>query len=580
MGISIPKFNQPQVQVSSQPSVRVDPGATAGTFGSGGAFKEAQQESNALFDQTQKYYAAEKQKADEIKLTSFNSELTKLKNQLIYDPTDGLMNRKGQDAFGAPEEYVGRFNSQVEELKKGLSNSAQQAAGQRMVEGHLADLDGDIKRHVYAESKAYDEQTTTAALVTAHDDAVTNYQQPEKVRAALDAQAGTILRWASRQGYADSDPIVKQKLEEASSKTHMAVVERMLSNGQDLDAKAYFDQVKGTENQVTGEDASRIEKALEEGSIRGESQRLSLDITKRHGNLSQALAEADKIENSKVQDETRRRIKERFSEAEASRRDMNEKNHINALNVIDKSKNIDDVMKSPMWKNFSNSERNGLISYAKIKSEGLQPSTNWDDYYNLKTIAAEPTTREKFLKTNLMEYRPRMADSEFKQLVDLQTDLRNGGSKASSHLDGFLSDQEVVNGVLGDAGIDPKSDQGTSEGSRVNLFKAKVDREVLRVQEQTGKKVTNEELRAIADRLMIEGATDKGIFGSGFFVTKKRLFEIDPNEDKQFSINTDSIPRDERSKIEAALKKYNIPVSDNAVLQLYKKKIGGLVRDK
>ena len=577
MGITVPKFNQPQVAQSGLPTVRVDPGATAASFGSGPAFQEGQQVAQGLFDQQQKVFAEERRKADEVILTDFNTKLTQLKNQLVYDPKSGLMTRKGKDAFGAPDDIKSQYDAQVEELKKGLSTKDQEAAANKMISGHWMDLDGDIQKHVYAESKAYDEETTNAALIAAHDDAVTNYQDPNKVKSALDAQAGTVLRWAQRQGIPDSDPIVQQKLEQASSKTHSSIVERMLSNGDDLKAKAYFDEVKKQGGQITGEDMSRIEKALEEGSIRGESQRMSLDITSKHSSLSAALAEADKIQDPKVQDETRRRIKERFSEADASRRDMNEKNHIAALNIIDKSKNIDDVMKSPMWKNFTNSERNGLISYAKMKSEGLQPATSWDDFYNLKTQAAEPMTRDKFLKTNLMEYRPKMADPEFKQLIELQTSLRSGDGKASAHLDGFRSDQDIINGLLSDAGLNHAAKPGTDEAKRVNLFKSKVDQEIIRLQEKTGKKASNEDLKRIADQFMIEGATDNGIFGTGFWTTKKRLFEIDPKNDKQFTIETDAIPRDEREKIEAALKKHNIQVSDKAVLQLYKRKVGGLV---
>lgn len=576
MGITIPKFNQPQVQATGAPNIRVDPGASSESFGGGGAFKESQQISSGLFNQSQQMYAEEKRKADEVIFEEINTKLKYEKNQRIYDPKTGLMTKKGKDAFGAKEDVLGQFDKFSEGLTKDLTESQYQTA-KKLIDGHRADLDGDIEKHVFAESKAYDDETTQASLIASHDDAVTNFQDPDKVKSALDAQAGTVLRWAQRNGLPDNDPIVQQKLEAASSKTHSSIVERMLSNGDDLKAKAYFDEVKKQVGQITGDDMSRIEKALEEGSIRGESQRQSLDITSKHSNLSAALAEADKIQDPKVQDETRRRIKERFSEADASRRDMNEKNHISALNIIDKSKNIDDVMKSPMWKNFTNSERNGLISYARMKSEGLQPSTNWDDYYNLKTIAAEPSTRDKFLKTNLMEYRPKMADGEFKQLVDLQADLRKGGGKAESHLDGFRSDQEIVNGVLSDAGINHSAKPGTDEAKRVNLFKSKVDQEVLKLQERTGKKATNDDIRKISDQFMIEGATDNGIFGSGYFVNKKRLFELDPEIDKQFSIDAKVVPKDERSKIEAALKAHNLPISDRAILQLYKRKVGGLV---
>lgn len=576
MAITIPTFNQPTVQAQAAPNVRIDPGASPESFGSGGAFKEGQQVSSGLFDQSQKIYAEEKHKADEVILTDVNSKLTRLKNQLIYDPKDGLMNRKGKDAFAAPDDLHAKYDSQAEALTKDLSPSQQEMA-KHMVIGHKSDLDSDIQKHVFAESKAYDDETTQAAMDAAHDDAVTNFHEPDKINAALDAQHGTVLRWAQRQGIPESDPIVKQKLEDAASKTHSAIVERMLANGEDLKAKAYYDHVKEMPGQIKGDDMKILDKALEEGSVRGESVRISQDLTKKYPNdMRAALNETDSIKDPKVLEETRRRIKERYNDNDAALKMTNEKNSVSALNIIDQSKNIDDVMKSPMWKNFTHSERAGLISYAEAKRKGTQPETNWDDFYNLKTMAAETTTRDKFLQTNLMEYRPHMADGEFKQLVDLQADLRKGDEKAGAHLDGFRSDQDIVNGALSDAGIDHSAKPGTEEAKRVNLFKSKVDKEVMRIQTDTKKKVTNEDLKRIVDQYMIEGATDKGIFGSGFFASKKRLFEIDPTQDKQFTIDA-KVPSEERAKIEAALKKHGLPVTDEAVLNLYKKKVGGLV---
>jgi len=572
MAITVPRSTQRQVQETAAPNIRIDPGGSAEAFGAGASNQKVQSAADGLFDQTQKILAAEKAKADEVVLTEFNSKLTHLKNELIYNPKTGLMNRKGRDAFGASESVHSDYDSQVEELKKSLSSRSQEEMANKMIIGHKTDLDGDIEKHIYAESKAYDDETTQAALLTAHDDAVLNYQNPEKVQAALDNQAGTVLRWAKRNGYPDNDPITLQKLEQAASKTHSAIVERMLGMGDDLQAKAYFDSVKAQGGQFTGQDMVSVEKALEEGSVRGQSERNAKAIYSQHTDMAQALREADAIDNVKVKDETRRRIKERFADADSSRRDSNEKNHINALNILDNSKNIDDVMKSPMWKNFTQGERNGLINYAKMKAEGIQPARNGEDYYNLKIMAATPELQSKFLKTNIREYVGKVTDSELHELINLQT---NGRVGKGMNLDGFRSNQDIVKGTLKDFGFNPNAKPGTDEIKKVNQFLAKVDQAVMKEQERTGKKITNDEIKRISDNLMIEGTTDNGIFGSGFFAGKKRLFEIDPST-KQFKIESESIPIDERNRIEEALKRNNRPITDMEVLRLYKRKIGGL----
>ncbi len=572
MGITVPRSTQTQVQETAAPTVRIDPGATAESFGGGASFKGVQNAANGLFDQTQKIMADERAKADEVVLTEFNSKLTHLKNELIYNPQTGLMNRKGKSAFGASEEFHKDYDAKVEELKKGLSSQSQEAMANKMILGHKTDLDGDIEKHIYAESKAYDEETTQAALTTSHDDAVLNYQNPEKVQAALDNQAGTVLRWAARNGYPDDDPITKQKLEQAASKTHSAIIERILGTGDDLKAKAYFESVKAQGNQITGQDMISMEKALEDGSVRGESERNAHDIYSRHNDMSQALRETENIENVKVKDETRRRIRERFGDADAAKRDMNEKNHISALNILDGSKNIDDVMKSPMWKNFTQGERNGLINYAKMKAEGIEAAPNGEDYYNLKIMAATPELQSKFHKLNLRENVGKVTNSELHELINIQASGRAG---KEVDLDGFRSNHEIVKGSLSDFGINSSAKPGSDEAKLVNLFMSKVDRVVMLEQKRTGKKISNEEIKRISDNLMVQGATDDGIFGTGFFKSKKHLFEVDPTT-KQFKVEVNSIPPDERSRIEDALRRNKRPVNDQEILQLYKRKISGL----
>jgi uncharacterized protein (DUF2249 family) len=569
MPITIPRY-EPQAQQEQSPNARFTADPSREAFGGG---QSAEKLTNASTDLA-KTILDEKRKADEIVVTDFNTKLTQLKNNLIYDPQTGLMTRKGKDAFSAPEEYHQRFDKEADKLQEGLSSDYQRNLAARARESQKSDLDTAIQRHVFNESKTFEEETTTAALQAGQDDAVLNYHDPNKLQNALDGIKGTLYRWADRNGIPQNSDILKQKLEDMVSKTHTGVIERMLANGEDLKAKGYYDQNK---SEVSGKDATLLEKALEEGAIRGESQRKTDEIMSKGLSMSQALEESKKVEDPKLRDALRDRIHQEFTLKEAALRDAQEKNHIQALNVIDQTKSIDKVQSSPMWQSFSQAERTGLISYARAKAEGVQPVTSWDDYYNLKSMASAPATRDEFVKTNLMEYRPKLADSEFKQLVDLQTSLRNGDNKASQHLDGIRSDMDIVNSVLADAGVNTKAKPGTDAAKKANLFRSKVDAEVMKLQERSGKKATNEDIKRISDNLIIEGQTDDGIFGSGLFVGKKRLFEVNPETDK-FVIQAKDVPASERAKIESALRRHGQKVTDENILMLYKKKIGGVAR--
>lgn len=573
MPIQVPRY-EPQVGMSKEPNVQVTQSAPLSSFGGGQGLAQVGGELSKLGDTVAKVHDQERQMANQMVVDEFNSKLTQAKNKLIFDPENGLMARRGKDAFGAPEEFDERYKKEVEGLQGMLSNDEQRFMAQKLINNHKDDLDGNIQRHVFGETKRYDDESTKASIDAAKDDAVYNFQMPGKVQESLKAQHDLIVRYGQRNGLSEQDPQLQAMLKDAVAKTHSGVIDRMLATGDDLKAQHYFDQIKGDIHDK--ETLVGLEKALEEGSIRGESQRLTEKFMAGHS-MAQALEAAKNIENPKLKDATRDRIQREFALQETARRDSQEKYHMKALNILDQSKgDIDLVMKDPSWRSLDQGARDGLMRYARLKAEGGSPSTDWNEFYNLKTLASVPDTRQKFLQTNLMEYRNKMADPEFKQLIDLQTSLRKGDGKAASHLDGFRSDQEIVNSVLADAGFDLRAKPGTDEVKAVNLFKAAVDKEVMKAQQRSGKKVTNDEIKRIADNLMVQGRTDDGIFGSGYFASKKRIFEIDPNVDQKFVIEVSSIPRDEKQKIETALKKHGLQINEQNILQLYKRKIGGL----
>jgi len=551
VGITVPKFNQQQVQATAAPNVRIDGGATADSFGGGRAFQESQQISNGLFNQSQKIFAEERAKADELLLTDFNTKVTQLKNKLIYDPKEGLMTRKGQDAFSAPDEYLGKFNTEVEEYKKSLSTQSQSQAANKIAQGHMVAFDGDIQRHVSRESQVYDEDTTKAALSAAHDDAVTNFHDPEKRQLALDAKAGTILRWAARSGLSDNDPIVQERMEEETSRTHAGIVDRMLSNGDDLDAKKYFDENKSS---FRGETAANLEKALEEGSIRGESQRQSLSIASKYGSLNQALADVDKIEDPKLQDETRRRVKERFGDRASAKRLNDDQNEARAYSLFSKGGRKLEAIPTPL---FSSLPPEDQERFRHMQAKKDPTITDWDTYEELKLGLSNPATRPKYLREASSKYRNLLSEPHFKQYIDDKAALAEGDEKVQAKFDGFLSDKETVDNMLVEAGVNPKKDGAKK-------YRETLDRLVEQHQQRTGKKVTNDELRKLGKPLLIDVVTDKG----WIWDTKAKAFEVtDPSKVEDVVVPE----QDEEQIVERFKRKYGKEPSRKDIVNRYLK---------
>ncbi len=542
------------------PNARVSTNAPIEAFGGGSSSAAVGQAGVQLGSQALQIAKEERAKADDVATTEAYTKTVQLRNRLMYDPKAGAMNRKGKDAFGVGEEYGKQFQDGADEIESSLTNDDQKAMYKRIRAQEQRDLEGNLTKHTFVQAQAYDEETTQASMATAREDAVMNYQDPSKVRQALEMQKTLIASHADRNGLPPE--AVKQRIMDAESKTHEAVINRMLANGQDLAASAYYKNVKPS---ILGSDATQLESALEEGTLRGASQRNALAIVQKHGDVQSALSAVDKIADPKIQDATRERVKQRFAEREQAREYANKEAFRSAYTIAEKTRRKDDIPPA-LWNSMEPAQRSSIDAY--LSKDTIQ--TDWNEYYNLKRMAASPDLRDKFLKTDLLTMRHKLSDTEFKELVNAQADANKGDTKA---LDGIRSDSQIINQALADAGIDPSPKHGSKDAKKVSQFWKAVDDQARVVIQQTGKKPTNEEVQGIVDGLMIKGVTERGFFWN----EEKHFFEVERGVDKQFDFDVKAVPPNERQRIESALKSKGIEVTDDKIIKLYRGKLAGMV---
>ena len=560
----VPEYRSPVAQTQALPSPRFSTDTRFGDLGQASA--RPLQAVSELASGIQKIATEEKRNADDVATTDAFAKTVELRNQLFWDPQNGAMARKGKDAFGVVDEFEEKFKAGADEIEASLHNEDQRALYRKIRIREGSELNTTLQKHLFTEAKAFDEQTIKSGVETARNDAVLNYMDPGRIERNIEMQRTLLLSFAERNGIDPNSDAAKVMLQEATSKTHMAVVSRMLTNDQDLLAQDYF---KKNRDSFATSDLVAMEKVVEEGSLRGESQRQTDALMKKGLTMTQALEEAKKIEEPRVRDAVSDRLKTEYA-ARKNAEDLDrEKRFQEIANVAEQSQSRDQVPLD-QWLSLSLSERNAIDGRIKQLRQGIEPATDWSEYYNLKTLASVPETQGDFLKTNLFLYRTKMADAEFKELVSLQTSIRNKDGKADSELNGFRTHSQIVNDTLNEIDIDPSPKPGTSQAEQVNLFRRKVDEQILLHQDRTGRKATTEEVQGIVDRLATRVITDRGFFWD----TKKRAFEVPAGE---FEIDPDDIPRAERLKIEDALRRNKRPVNDQNILKLYTLKLQGVL---
>jgi hypothetical protein len=557
---TVPSYGGNKVQQTGLPGARANVEAPIEAFGGGKAASQPIEAALQVSQSAQKIVLEEKQKADDTATTEFYTKLASKKQELFWDPKAGVINRKGKESFAALDDYGQEFDKFADDLEKGLANDDQRQMAKKIRQRERLEFDGQIHRHISQEAKQFEDQTIKAGIDTARNDGVLNYYNPAKVADSIKLQESLVMKAAAGKPPA----LVQAEMQSVRSSTHAEIVSRMLSNGQDLDAKKHFE---ANQAMFTADDTRKLEGALREGSVRGESQRQASSIMASAGqDMKTAISAARAIKDPGVQEATVREVKLRFAENEAAKRDADEKNVHDVFNFITENKKQVDANR---FANLSPEAKRSAEAWLEHVRKGTQPETDWNLYTDLKMQAATPQMREKFLQTNIYQYRTLMADTEYKEMVGIWTALKKGDEDKAKELDGYRTNNMIVDDTLSAAGINQKK-----HAEKVNLFRKSVDEKVIELQQKTGKKATNEEVQGIVDSLIVPG-TVPGTGILGFFQTKRRAFEAKEGEKLEF--NPKDIPRSERAKIEDSLRRNNKPVNDRNILDLYTRKINSQV---
>jgi hypothetical protein len=551
----IPVYERQLVQDRGTPNVRIGVDAPASAFG--GGEQQAIETAGKAFDIVADTYAKAKQDAD---TTAAQAEIIKLKNSknfLLNDPTQGALYTKGTNALGVVDKTLEAFDKQSAEREAAAANDDQKNLIRSFAASYRSDLQNDLMKHAGKEGQALQEQVADSGIKAAQDEAILNANDPEKIAKNMIEVNAYAADKARRLGM--DGTTTKLYIQTEVSKTHSAILERKLNNGDDLAASEYF---KANRDQFTGADASRLEKVLEEGSLRGESQRQTDAIMQAGLGPAAALEETRKIQDPKLRDETQRRVKDEYANRDFVRRQNEEQRSISVANLIDKTKSFDSIPAATVA-GMSDAERTRWRTYANNLASGKEVPENSKDYYNLKLMAGNPETRNKFLQTNLLDYATSVKGTQLSELIKDQADARNGKGDALTKLDGFMSDAQIASDALKNLRYKEDSEEGRTFRSRLDQITAEKSRAL-------GRKLTNDEMRTEANNLAVNVVTDKGWLWN----SSKPAFLLAP-EDQIQDIDIKTIPRTERANIEAALKRAGKPANPANISALYGRMLGG-----
>jgi hypothetical protein len=501
--------------------------------------------------------AKDREHDDTVALVEAENYLKRWETDRLYNPEKGALTQKGKDALTLPEQIDTEFTELTGEIEKGL-NPRQLAKWQAIKGDAGVNLHTEIMRHVFTQTQAYEGKELQDRIVNGTKLAIANATDPRRIGVELDGMKDAVNRMAPQLGLGPEQ--IKAQIEKITTATHVGVIDRLLTNEQTKQAQIYFEETKG---EIAGDALAGVEKALEEGSLRKESQRKADAIIAKGGTLTEQRAAVKEIEDPKLRDEVQQRVEHEAAIKEREDREAEEATLTSSYNTVDQSHDVRSIPPAT-WANLPGSAKSALRSYAEHLAKGVPVETDLPTYYALmQQAASEPET---FLSQNLLNYKAKLDEVEFKQLAGLQLSIRSGDrNKADKDLAGFLTHKQILDNTLAQYGIPTEeSKQSTAQKSAVAQLQRMLDRRVEAAQSK-GQKVTNVEIQQTLDDLLSQGETVPGSWwniwpgGKSVSDTTKRLIDLTPAD----------IPADVRQRIETRLRARNRPVSDATVLDVY-----------
>jgi hypothetical protein len=506
-------------------------------------------------------------RADESAAIRSTRQLKDLEHQLLHDPEHGVLTTRGLEPMARRNDALERFDLQAGEIEKNLTNDAQRQRFEAAKAARRGAIRDAIDRHASQQLEVYDEAERQAALTSSRDAAIAAIDQPTgvaRLAAELAEQDQIIASGAAATG---RGPEATRRIrDELRSETLVGAINRLLALERDRDAR---DLYAGTQDQITGDQRARVEAALEEGSLRGESQRQADAIVQAGGTLTEQREQARRIPDPTLRDAVMDRVEKEAVVRARADGEQQEALLRRAYDLVDRDGSVDRIPPAE-WTSLPGSARSALRAYARSLASSATGDVETDlvVYYRLQHQAA--TDPAAFATLNLLEYRHQLGKTEFKEFTQLQLDQRENRPGVPKILDGIRTDTQLFSDSMDELEI-------TDEQARAAV-RREWDRRVDQAQQAANHKpLSPTEKQELLDAVTLARGTVTLQRGTWF-----RNPLVDPFFDQTkpaHEVTLADIPVSDRLEIQRELRRRRRPATPEAIVDTYlkaKRRLGEL----
>ena len=572
-------MGQRQVMDQAAPGVRVQAAPTSRTYGDGIG--------DTVTNASVRMYDLQTRSSDHAAVVEAETRANAEQLRIQQD----VSNMKGKEASNAPQYAQEEWGNVHEDILGSLANDRQKAMYNSisLEKGNI--INRGALQHFNQEDAQYQNDTYKANLSSSVDVARANAESPVAVGFEKDLQKMRIDENAAKYGYSGT-PQHDQELTGMMSTTNKAVLTGLLDKGQDLRATAYYDSIMKQEKasptklQFTASDRDTVDKALQEGSTRGQSRRVVDDLVgkgidtsdERKARLDElkTMADSGKI-SDKSYDLSRQRLEHEFGNADQLQNQVKDERFKSAVAGIDaqvKAGNTlpaRDLVRPTDYAEMSIPERNTLGAYVDhLRNPGkiVTDLKTWADVNSM----LDPDLA-KLSVSDITAISMKLDDGNRDQLMTRWNGVINAkNGKKDQKFERLQSNEKILQNALDLSGyFDPgiPINKMSEEKQRVrNLIENDAAKALDAIPSGSPSEVIQKTMQGVVDRnIKNKYRVDPGLFR---FDKDVPAAIIGDYKDKARSIRiplTD-IPTDRQNALKGALKSSGMPTTQQNIEEL------------
>lgn len=228
----------------------------------------------------------EREQADTTAVIGFDTDLTNRTNSLIYDPTNGLLTKKGKDALGAVDNTMASYDEQAAALLSGLSNDAQRKRAQAIIASKRGSLLGTANQYQYQQIQKYQTDTDLASIATSQNNAALNYADPAAVRTSHQKIVDVSRLMGERNGM--SPEAIDVMVQKNTSSMYSDILRRQAAS----DPYKAQSSLKHYQQYLTADDLTQIGSSID-SKVERLQQKAEMQQLRREAKAERTLAQID-----------------------------------------------------------------------------------------------------------------------------------------------------------------------------------------------------------------------------------------------------------------------------------------------